>query len=58
MAKHRTLIGAIAASLLGPGLIAVTAYSPRCTSYEHRGVKYCSQLVWGGSNNWTEPLEK
>lgn len=61
MAKHRVLIAAIATSLVVVGFIAalvVTAYSPRCTSYEHHGIKYCSQLVWGGSNHWTEPLEK
>lgn len=59
MAKRRTLIGVISASFVVLGLIAaitVTAYSPRCSSYEHYGVRYCSQLVWGGSNYWQEPL--
>lgn len=61
MANRKRLTGNIVAILVGLGMvaaIAVAVYSPRCASYQHHGIKYCTQTVWGGSNSWTEPLDE
>jgi hypothetical protein len=34
------------------------AFQPYCTSFEHHGMRYCSQQEWGGKRVWQEPIER
>jgi hypothetical protein len=46
----------ILALVLGVGMWL--AFQPYCTSFEHHGMRYCSQQEWGGKRVWQEPIER